>query len=146
MIRICGPGKVCLVAAVAGGGRVDVVVVYVALQARDCGVGACERVVGIERMVEFRIEPVNGRVACRAIVRKTKLHMRRIVCAGEIVGVAGVTGSRRTLEDIVGVACGAGQRRMCSGQRIAGECKVIELCVEPGVDCMASLAIGGEAC
>lgn len=132
-------------ATVAGGRRVHVVVVHVALQARDCGVGAGERIVGIKRMVEFRIEPIDRGVAGGAIVGQAKLHMRRILCASEIGGVAGVTCGRRALENVIRMTCRARQGRMCSGQRVAGQCQVIEFRIKPGVYGVARLAGCGES-
>lgn len=116
-----------------------------ALRASDGGVHSGQRVVSVQRVIELGVEPVGCRVASPAVLGQAELRVRRVV-GGVVVGaVAGIAGGRRSGENIVNVACGAGQSGMHPGQREPGEFEVVEAGAEPTVHGVAALAGGGEA-
>lgn len=143
--RVVGPVEVRLVAGNAGRRRVVVVVAGVALCAGHGGVLAGERVMRVERVIEFCIRPIGRRMAGRAVARQAELHVRRIVGGIEIRIVARVARRRSILEDVIQVAGGTGEGSMHAGQRIAGVFQVVKFGVEPAVHGVATLAGGGEA-
>ena len=139
-----GPSEVRLVASVASCGRRHVVVVGVALSARYGCVHAGERIVRVEGVIECGVKPVGCRVADAAVVGQAELHMGRVVGAKKVGGVARIAICRRSGEYIIDVACGARQRGVYSGQRVAGIFQVVELGTEPTVHAVAALAGGWE--
>src|ERR1035438_9238879 len=116
-----------------------------ALRASDGGVHAGQRVVRVEGVIECRVEPVGCGVASAAVLGQAELDVRRVVRADEVRLVAGIAGGRRSGENVVNVACGAGQSGVHPGQREPGELEVVEAGAEPTVHGVAALAGGGEA-
>jgi len=104
-----------------------------------------ERVVGVESVVEFGVEPVGGGVANSAVAREAELDMRRIVAVEKVRGMAAIATCRRSLEHVVDVACSAGESGVRPGQRVAGVFQVVEFGVEPTVHGVAGLAGGGKS-
>jgi len=112
----------------------------VALDAGERGMHPGQRIVRIQRVVEFRIEPIDRRVAGSAIMRQTQLHVGRVIGADEVRRVAGVAIRRRSLVHVVDVARCAWQSYVRSGERIARKFQMVKLRVEPGVHCVAAFA------
>lgn len=121
MVGISGPREVGLVAGVASRGSVDIVIVGVALHAGKRGMPSGQRVVRIQGVIEFRIQPVDCRVTRGAIVRQTQLHVRWVLTADKIRRVAGVAIRRRPLVHVVNVARGTRESYVRTGERIASE-------------------------
>jgi len=145
VIWIRGSGEIRLMTGIAGGWSCVVAVVDVALSAGHGGVHAREGIVGIEGVIEGGVEPVSRRVADGAIVRQAKLDVRWIVAVDKVGSVASEAGCGRSLEDIVDVACSAGQSGVRPGERVARVLQVVEFGVEPTVHGVAGLARGGKA-
>jgi len=96
-------------------------------------------------MVERRPGPSGGRVAGRAGGRESGRDVIRVV-GPRIVGfVTAIAVRRRSREDVVDVACGAGQRGVCTGERVAGVFQMIVLCVVPTVHRVAGFTRSGES-
>ena len=79
-------------------------------------------------------------MARSAIVRQAKLHVRRVVAAHKVRGVAGIALSRRSRKHIIDMACGASQRGMRAGERVTCVLQVIELCTHKVVHRVAGIA------
>ena len=75
-----------------------------ALRASHRRVHSGKRIVRKSGVIEFRVKPIARRVAGRAIVRQSQLHMRRVIRTGEIGRVTGETIHRCALEHVVHVA------------------------------------------
>lgn len=103
MIGAGGAGKVRLMAGVTGGRRVDVAIVHMTLRATHGRMCSSERIVGVKRVVELGVEPVFGGVTGSAVVRKSELHMGRIVAVGKVGHVAGVAIGWGSGENIIDV-------------------------------------------
>lgn len=142
--RIRGPLEVCLVAGVAGGGSVVVVVVGVALRAGHGGVLARQRIMRVEGVIELGIGPIDRGVAGRAVARQPELHVRRIIAVLVVGRVARVALRRRSLVHIIDVARDAWQRSVRSRKCVARIFQVVKLGVEPTVHRVAGLAGGWE--
>lgn len=144
MVRALGRVVVRLVARVAARRCGNVVVVAMTLCTRDRGMHARQRPMSIDRVIELRVEPVGSRVACGAVMRKIKLHMRRVLTVVEIGLVAREAGGGCAFEHVVHVTRRAGQRCVCAGKRVTGYLQVIELRVKPRAHCVTRLAGGWE--
>ena len=81
-----------------------------ARRARHIRVATRERIVCVCQVIEFRVCPIGGRVADRAVARETKLYVRRVIAVDVVGSMARVALSRGALEHVVDVACSAGQR------------------------------------
>ena len=111
--RIRGARKLGLMASIARRGKRCVIVVHVALRARNRRMRARQwerRVV----VVEARESPRRCVVALCAIRRKTRRHVGRIVSAVEVCLVASIAVGWQSCVVIVRVALHACHRRMCS--------------------------------
>lgn len=144
MIGIGCPGKVRLVAGVAGGRCRRVAIVRVTLRAGHGGVRTRQRIVRVERVIELGIEPVGRRVAICASVRQAELHVRRIVAACKVGRVARKAVRRRANEYIIAMTRSAWQCGMHPGERVAGIFQMIELRAEPGIHGVTALARSRE--
>ena len=113
--RIGGPGKVLLVAAVAGGRQRRVIVVDVALRAGDLDVRAGQRKRRIV-VVETRPAPVGGAVAGGAGGREACSGVGWSVRPGVIRFVAAVAVLRQRGVVVIGVAARAGGGGVSPGQ------------------------------
>lgn len=80
-------------ARVAIRGRADILAIGVALRAWNADMHSRERIAGVDRVIEFGSEPVDGRVADCAVVRQASLHVIRILGRNELRLVAGVARS-----------------------------------------------------
>lgn len=109
------PVEIRLMTGVAGRRRGCVVIVRVALRASQRRMRTRQRIVRVKCVVEFRVEPIDRRVAGGAIVRQAKLHMRWIVGVCEIRCVARVAGRRCSFENVVDVTCRARQSSVRPG-------------------------------
>ena len=145
VIGICGGGEVLLVTGVAGSWSGRVVVVGVALRAGQRGMHAGKGIVGVKRVIKGGIEPVGGVVAGAAVMREIDLDVGWIDGGDEILLVAREARGRRSLEDVVDVACRAGQSEMAAGEGVPGHLEVVKPCVEPGVHGVAGFTRSGEA-
>jgi len=138
--RIRGPGKVCLVASIAGGGqRAAVVIVGVAACARHCYVRAGQRKRGAV-VVKRRTRPRRSVVALRAIGRESLVgRIRRVVVVSLVAAVAG----RRQCAGIivVRVASCASHRHVRASQWVMPVQGVVEQRVVPTGRVMARSAI-----
>ncbi len=117
MIRSCRSIEVIHVAGVTGSRRGCVVVVGVALRAGYRGMESGERIVGIERVIEGRVEPVACAVATVARVREIHLHVAGVAGSVEIIDVAGVAILRNGCVVVVCVALRAGKRGVGADER-----------------------------
>jgi len=75
VVRIRGPVVVRLVARVTGGRSIGVIVIRVALGAGQRGMNASQRIVGVLRVVEVDIRPVDRGVARFACGREARSRM-----------------------------------------------------------------------
>ena len=144
VVRIRSGGEVALVTCVAISRRRRVVIVRVALRARNRRVLTRQRVMRVQGVVKQRVVPVGCVVARTAIVWQSKRHVGRIVAVGEIRRVAGIALGRSSGEDIIDVACRALQRRVRTGQRITGVLQMVELRAHKVIHAVAGFARGGE--
>lgn len=71
--------------------------------------------------------------------------MRRIIAGGEIRLVTRKAVTRRACKHVIDVARRARKRRMRPRQRVAGEFKMVEFGIEPGVHGVAGFAGGRKA-
>jgi hypothetical protein len=116
---ICGSSEVCLVASIACRGQRQVVIVRMALCARDGCVGAGQR----ERrgvVIEGRARPIRGAVASGARGRETYRRVWRAVGPVPIRRVAGIAIGRQRGVVVVYVARCAGNGGMGAGERERG--------------------------
>ena len=115
-----------------------------ALFARKRRMLSGQRVMRIECVIKLPVQPVRRRVARPAIVWQAQLHVRRILAVCEFTRVAGVASGRRSLEDVVEMACRARQRGVSARQSIAGHLEVIKLRIEPRIHRVAAFTRGRE--
>lgn len=113
--RVCRLGEVLLMARIAGHRRVGVVAVGMALRARERGVHAGQRVPGIGGVIEAGSGPVDGGVADRAVLRKSRRDVRRVTRAVEFAAVTAVARRRNRGVVIVHMALAAGRGRVRAG-------------------------------
>ncbi len=116
--------------------------VDVALLARHAGVRAGQRKLGEHIVIEPRALPAHRGVALRAILRKTRPDVIRVLCGVEIFPMAAEAIGRGALKAPTGVARRAFQLRVNSSEHESGELRVVELGALPGVHRMAGLAGG----
>ncbi len=95
-------------------------------------------------MIEIRRAPPAGRVTDRAVRRKSRCHVIRIVGPREIRLVARIAIHRRIRVVAVEMTLQARERRVHARQRIARHCGVVERRVRPGSRRMANRAVGGK--
>lgn len=100
---------------------------------------------GVDRVIELRIQPIGRSVARRAIVRKIELYVGRILAVVKVGCMARVTSCGRALKDVVDVAGSAWQCRVRPREGKTGNAQVIELGVEPRVHSVAGLTGCWEA-
>jgi hypothetical protein len=113
------PGKIRLVARIAGGRGSNVVVIDVALNAGQGGVKTGQRIVGIKGVIEGdRARPVSCRVAGVASSWECGGDVVGVVGSGPIRKVAAVAICRQGCVVVIGVALRT--RKGCMG---AGEWK-----------------------
>ena len=118
VIRVRSSVVIGLVAGIAGGGGGCVVVVGMALRAGHRCVGSRQSVIRIYRVIEGGDGgPVGGRVASVAGSREGNRRVIGICSSCEVGLVATVAGGRQSCVVVIGVALGALQRGMRSGQR-----------------------------
>lgn len=139
MVGVGGSREIRFVAGVACRRRGIVIVVRMALRTSDRCVSAGQRIVRVQGVIEFGIEPIGCRMACAAVMGQTKLHMRRIIAVHKIGCVARVAVGWRSRKYVVDVARRAGQSGVRSGQRVASGLQMVKLCVEPTVHRVATL-------
>lgn len=113
-----------------------------ALRATQRRVRARQRVVGVERVIELRIQPVGRRVAGVAGVRQVERHVARIAAAREVRLVASEAVLRQRCVVSVRVALRACDRGM--GARQGEHRRVIERRRHPSASGMAESTIGRE--
>ena len=106
---------------------------------------AVEGEVGVDVVVEGRGLPGDFRVAFQAIAGEAGFDVDRIVGIGEVVLVAVDTIGRRALVDVIDMAFGAGDGRMCAVEGEVGAGVVIEVDGCPGRFTVALQAIGRKA-
>lgn len=116
--------------------------VDVALLARHAGVRAGQRKLGEHIVIEARALPAHRGVALRAILRKTRPDVIRVLCGVEIFPMAAEAIGRGALKAPTGVARRASQLHVNSSEHESGELRVVELGALPGVHRMAGLAGG----
>jgi len=139
-----GPGKIRLVAGVAGCRRCRVVVVRVALRASHGSVEAGQGVICIGRVIERNGGPVTRVMAGVARGGEGYGDVIRIRSASEICLVAAVAIGRQRGVVVIRMALRACKRGMRSGQRKHGS--MVEGRRGPVSRRVAQCAIGGEAC
>lgn len=132
-----------LVTSVASRRQRAVVVVRVTLRAGQRGVCPSQR--KYRSVIERRGRPRTCCVAKRAVCRKSRGHVIRILRAGEVRLMAAVTRCRCACVNIIRMACRAGQCGVRSGKRIAGVLEVVKFRVEPRIHGVAGFAGSGEA-
>jgi hypothetical protein len=108
-----------------------------ALFARKRRMLSGQRVMRIECVIKLPVQPVRRRVAAQ-------LHVRRILAVCEFTRVAGVASGRRSLEDVVEMACRTRQRGVSARQSITGHLEVIKLRIEPRIHRVAAFTRGRE--
>ncbi len=116
--------------------------VDMALLARHAGVRAGQRKLGERIVIEPRTLPAHRGMALRAILRKARSDVIRVLCGVEIFPMAAEAIGRGALEAPTGVACRAFQLRVNPSEHESGELRVVELGALPGVHRMAGLAGG----
>jgi hypothetical protein len=79
-----------------------------------------ERIVRVDRVVEFCVDPVGSGVTRPAVVRQSQLHVRRIVGVRKISSVAAKARRWCALENVIHMAGRARKRGMRTRQGIAG--------------------------
>ena len=114
--------------------------VDMALLARHAGVRAGQRKLGERIVIEPRTLPAHRGMALRAILRKARSDVIRVLCGVEIFPMASEAIGRGALEAPTGVACRAFQLRVNPSEHESGELRVVELGALPGVHRMAGLA------
>lgn len=117
MVRIRRSGEVGLVARIAVGRQVVVVVVGVTLIACERGVRACQRIFRIRGVVKGDSGPVGGVVAGGAGGRESCRSVARVAGVVPVRLMAADTGCGKRREVVVGVALSACHRRMRPSQR-----------------------------
>lgn len=115
VIRIAGSVVIIEVTGCTGAGETAVLIVDVALRAIGGRVRSKEREPGV-RVVEHRSAPLNSGVANRAVTRETSRLVVRIGGAVIVVEVTAGTHLGGTGILVAGMACGAGNGLMRSGQ------------------------------
>src|SRR3989475_11012465 len=113
-----------------------------ALLARHAGVRAGQRKLGERIVIEPRTLPAHRGMALRAILRKARSDVIRVLCGVEIFPMASEAIGRGALEAPAGVACRAFQLRGNPSEHESGELRVVELGALPGVHRMAGPAGG----
>ena len=140
MIRVRSVRVILQVAARTGRGGAHELAADVALHAGHAGVHPREWKCGEFIVIEGRARPGQRRVAQRAILRKRRGHVVRILGANEIIDVATVAGGRQAGELVPHVALRARQCRVGSGQRETGKLRMIEPGALPDIHVVAGLA------
>ena len=147
-LHIRRAGVIRRVAAIACGRQGAGVIVGVTRSTGDCGVRTIQwkcRCVVVERCVK----PGGSGVALRADLRKSGVNViwnpGHVRCAGEILSMATVAGSRERTGVIVRMAGGAGDGHMRARQRKRGGV-VIKCAGEPRHGGMAHRAVLREIC
>jgi hypothetical protein len=143
VIGIRGPGEVRLVARITGRRCVYVVVVRVALDARQCCVRSCQRIVGIRRVIEGDSRPVGRVVTGVARSGECGRNVTGIRGTREIRLVTAVARRRQCRVVVIRVALRALQGCMCTRQR--EHRSMIESGRSPGAGRVAQSAVRGEA-
>ena len=143
MIGIRSPGEIGLVAGIAGGRRVHVVVVGVALHAGERRVNSGEWIVGVRRMIEVDGGPVRRRMAGVAGGGKSCCSVRRVCGAIPIRLVAAEASSRQCCVVVVDMALRARNGGMSASQR--EDRSMIERRRRPAARGMAECAVGRES-
>ena len=142
VIGVGGSREICLMAAVAGGGQSRVVVIHMALRARDGNVGAGERE-GRGAVIEGRGGPSCGVMASCACGGEAYSDVIGACGSGVIglVAAVAIAWNRRVV--VVHVAQRAGNSGMSSGKW--EHCIVVEGRGSPARGSVAEAAIRGEA-
>ena len=120
MRRTVGVVEIRQMAGDAGGGKTDVLIVFMTLCTRHRDMRSGERELGHGRMVERRAGPIRGGMTSTAVLREVGSHVRRIVGVVEVCQVARDAGSREPHELIVFVALCAGHGDMSTRKRELG--------------------------
>jgi len=139
---IRGPGEISLMAAIAGCGKGGVVVICMALGARNSRMGTGQR--KHRSMIESGRSPGGGRVAESAIRWESRSYVSRIRGSGEVSLVAPVAGRGQGGVVVVYMTLRARHSDVCAGKGERGGV-VIEGCPGPVRRRVTGGACGGEA-
>ena len=143
VIRIVGVVVVLGMAPKAVGGQILVIVIHVALAARDLGMHSGQGEASVV-VIESTVSPHDGVMTQLALGGKSRLDVVRIV---GVVVVLDVTRAARTTGQVVvavDVTLGALQLGMRTGQRESG-LAVIKLCARPRSGAVTERTIRGES-
>lgn len=118
--------------------------VDVTTRARHGHVRARQRETREFRVIEFRPHPARRCVARAAVVWKARGHVIGAAGPIEVLRVTAITIHRQALELAADVARRAIELRVHSGQREAGDCRMVERRTEPVIGTVAGFARRGE--
>jgi hypothetical protein len=123
VIGTCGSVEVRLMASVACGRSRCVVVVGVALRAGEGRMHPCQRVVGVDGMVEGDGSPVCGGVASGACGGEARGYVIGVCRCCKVSLMASIAGRWQSRVIVIGVALSASKASMSSCQ---GKSRMIE--------------------
>lgn len=133
MIRIRSTSEVRFVARVAVRRRGHVIVVRMALCALHGRVHPGERPMRIHRVIELGVQPIRSGMAGGALVRQSKLHVRRVLAVVKVCRMATETRRRRARKHIIDMAARARKCGVRTGKRESGLLQVIEFGIQPAI-------------